>query len=50
MTHNLQQAARVSQYVAFMYLGDLVEFGETPDVFANPQDPRTKNFITGRFG
>lgn len=50
VTHNLQQAARVSQYVAFMYLGELVEFGETAEVFANPQDPRTKNFITGRFG
>jgi len=50
VTHNLQQAARVSQHVAFMYLGELVEYGETAEVFANPQDPRTKNFITGRFG
>jgi phosphate transport system ATP-binding protein len=50
VTHNLQQAARVSQYVGFMYLGELIEFGETPDVFSNPHDPRTKNFITGRFG
>jgi phosphate transport system ATP-binding protein len=50
VTHNLQQAARVSQYVGFMYLGDLIEFGETAEVFSNPQDPRTKNFITGRFG
>jgi phosphate transport system ATP-binding protein len=50
VTHNLQQAARVSQYVAFMYLGELIEFGDTAEVFANPKDPRTKNFITGRFG
>jgi phosphate transport system ATP-binding protein len=50
VTHNLQQAARISQYVAFMYLGDLVEFGETPNVFFNPQDTRTADFITGRFG
>jgi phosphate transport system ATP-binding protein len=50
VTHNLQQAARVSQYVAFLYLGELIEYGETAEVFANPKDPRTKNFITGRFG
>ena len=50
VTHNLQQAARVSQFTAFMYLGELIEFGETNEVFTNPQDPKTQNYITGRFG
>ncbi len=50
VTHNLQQAARISQYTAFMYLGELVEFGETNEVFTNPIDPKTQNYITGRFG
>jgi phosphate transport system ATP-binding protein len=50
VTHNLQQAARVSDYVAFMYLGDLVEFGDTESVFSKPSDSRTENFISGRFG
>ena len=50
VTHNLEPAARVAQFVAFLYLGELIEYGETAEVFANPKDPRTKNFITGRFG
>lgn len=50
VTHNMQQAARVSDYTAFMYLGELVEFGETTSVFTTPRDPRTQDYITGRFG
>ncbi len=50
VTHNMQQAGRVSQYVAFMYLGELVEFGTTEQLFTNPSDKRTQDYITGRFG
>jgi phosphate transport system ATP-binding protein len=50
VTHNMQQAARTSQYTAFMYLGDLVEFGITSDIFTKPNDKRTQDYITGRFG
>jgi phosphate transport system ATP-binding protein len=50
VTHNMQQAARVSQFTAFMYLGELVEFGETNRVFTAPRDKRTQDYITGRFG
>ncbi|NBQ39842.1 MAG: phosphate ABC transporter ATP-binding protein PstB [Alphaproteobacteria bacterium] len=50
VTHNMQQAARVSEYTAFMYLGDLVEFDETSKIFTTPTDPRTQDYITGRFG
>jgi phosphate transport system ATP-binding protein len=50
VTHNMQQAARVSQFTAFMYLGELVEFGETNKVFTAPDDKRTQDYITGRFG
>jgi phosphate transport system ATP-binding protein len=50
VTHNMQQAARVSDYTAFMYLGELVEFGETPHIFTSPTDRRTQDYITGRFG
>jgi len=50
VTHNLQQAARVSDYAGFMYLGQLVEFTTARDMFVSPQDPRTQHFITGRFG
>jgi phosphate transport system ATP-binding protein len=50
VTHNMQQAARVSQFTAFMYLGELVEFGETNRVFTAPGDKRTQDYITGRFG
>jgi phosphate transport system ATP-binding protein len=50
VTHNMQQAARVSRYTAFMYLGELVEFGETSRIFTAPRDPRTQDYVTGRFG
>ncbi len=50
VTHNMQQAGRVSQFVAFMYLGELVEFGTTEHLFTNPSDKRTQDYITGRFG
>ncbi len=50
VTHNMQQAARVSDYTAFMYLGELIEFGETNRIFTSPSDRRTQDYITGRFG
>ncbi len=50
VTHNMQQAARVSQFTAFMYLGQLVEFDETSKVFTSPREKRTQDYITGRFG
>ena len=50
VTHNMQQAARVSDYTAFMYLGRLVEFDHTTRIFTNPRDHRTQDYITGRFG
>ena len=50
VTHNLQQAARVSQRVAFFHMGQLVEEGETGDVFTKPKDERTQGYITGRYG
>ncbi len=50
VTHNMQQAARVSHYTAFMYLGEMVEFSETNAVFTSPRDKRTQDYVTGRFG
>jgi phosphate transport system ATP-binding protein len=50
VTHNMQQAARVSDYTAFMYLGDLVEHGRTEAIFSNPSKQQTEDYITGRFG
>ena len=50
VTHSMQQAARVSQKTAFFHLGHLVEYGETGDIFTNPEDPRTESYITGRIG
>jgi len=50
VTHNMQQAARVSDYTAYMYLGDLVEFGQTEQVFFKPKHKETEDYITGRFG
>ena len=50
VTHNTHQAARVSQHTAFMYLGSLVGFGNTEDMFTAPRDQRTMDYITGRFG
>lgn len=50
VTHNMQQAARVSQRTAFFHLGNLVEYGVTSDIFTNPRQERTKDYITGRYG
>ena len=50
VTHNMQQAARVSDYTAFMYLGELVEFGDTNLIFTNPKSKQTEDYITGRYG
>jgi phosphate transport system ATP-binding protein len=50
VTHNMQQAARVSDYTAYMYVGDLVEFGATNDIFMKPKRKETEDYITGRFG
>ncbi len=50
VTHNMQQAARVSQRTAFFHLGTLVEYGETSEIFTNPKQERTKDYITGRYG
>ncbi|MCD7864303.1 MAG: phosphate ABC transporter ATP-binding protein PstB [Lachnospiraceae bacterium] len=50
VTHNMQQAARVSDYTAFFLLGEMIEFGSTTDIFKRPKDKRTEDYITGRFG
>ena len=50
VTHNMQQAARCSDYTAYMYLGDLIEFGETEQMFFKPKRKETEDYITGRFG
>ena len=50
VTHNMQQAARVSQRTAFFHLGEMVEYGETSDIFTNPREQRTRDYITGRYG
>ncbi|HWT77768.1 MAG TPA: phosphate ABC transporter ATP-binding protein, partial [Candidatus Methylomirabilis sp.] len=50
VTHNMQQAARVSEKTAFFLLGELVEFDQTTRIFTNPRDQRTEDYITGRFG
>ena len=50
VTHNMQQAARVSDYTAFLYIGELVEYGDTQRLFTNPSEERTEQYITGRFG
>jgi phosphate transport system ATP-binding protein len=50
VTHNMQQASRTSDQTAFMYLGELIEFGPTSQTFTNPRNPRTQDYITGRFG
>jgi phosphate transport system ATP-binding protein len=50
VTHNMQQAARISNYTAFMYIGELVEFGDTNTIFVNPSNKLTEEYITGRFG
>jgi phosphate transport system ATP-binding protein len=50
VTHNMQQAARVSEWTGFFLLGELVEFGVTKEMFTTPHDQRTEDYITGRFG
>ena len=50
VTHNMQQASRISDYTAFMYLGDLVEYDKTENIFLNPKEKKTEDYITGRFG
>ncbi|NEL77936.1 MAG: phosphate ABC transporter ATP-binding protein, partial [Xanthomonas perforans] len=50
VTHNMQQAARVSDYTAFMYLGDLIEHDRTETIFSQPSKQQTEDYITGRFG
>jgi phosphate transport system ATP-binding protein len=50
VTHNMQQAARVSDFTAFLYLGDLIEYGETKIIFENPKNELTEKYITGEFG
>ena len=50
VTHNMQQAARISQRTAFLHLGELIEFGKTSEIFTNPHEQRTRDYITGRYG
>jgi phosphate transport system ATP-binding protein len=50
VTHNMQQAARVSDETGFMLLGELIEFGETGQIFTRPRDTRTEDYITGKYG
>jgi phosphate transport system ATP-binding protein len=50
VTHNMQQAARISDYTAFLYMGKLIEYGPTDAIFTNPREERTEAYVTGRFG
>ena len=50
MTHNMQQAARVSDSTAFFYMGELIEHGATEQIFTNPRESRTEDYVTGKFG
>ena len=50
VTHNMQQAARISDDIAFFLVGEMVEFGNTKEIFSHPKDKRTEDYITGRFG
>ena len=50
VTHNIQQAARISDTTAFFYMGELVEYGSTKTIFTSPKNEKTQNYITGRFG
>jgi phosphate transport system ATP-binding protein len=50
VTHNMQQAARVSDYTAYMYLGEMMEYGDTDMIFTNPTRKETEDYITGKFG
>jgi phosphate transport system ATP-binding protein len=50
VTHNMQQAARISDNTAYFYMGELIEYGETKKIFTNPDKKSTQNYVTGRFG
>ena len=50
VTHNMQQAARVSDYTAYMYLGEMIEYGDTDTIFTRPEKKETEDYITGKFG
>ena len=50
VTHNIQQASRISDFTAFFYMGDLIEYDKTDTIFTKPKNERTQNYITGRFG
>jgi phosphate transport system ATP-binding protein len=50
VTHNMRQAARTSDWTGFFYLGELLEYGTTEDIFTRPQNPQTENYVTGRYG
>jgi phosphate transport system ATP-binding protein len=50
VTHNIQEAARLSDFAAFMYLGELIEFGATARMFVNPSDQRTRDYVQGSYG
>jgi len=50
VTHNMQQAARISDYTAFFYMGELIEAGETRQIFTNPKQQKTEDYISGNFG
>ena len=50
VTHNIEQASRISDYTAFMYLGELVEYGQTQNIFTIPKDKRTEEYLTRKFG
>ena len=50
VTHNMQQASRISDFTAFFYMGDLIEYDKTDTIFTKPKNERTQNYITGRFG
>jgi phosphate transport system ATP-binding protein len=50
VTHNMQQAGRASDYTGYLYLGELIEFGETPQIFTAPREKLTENYISGHFG
>ena len=50
VTHNMQQAARISDFTGFFLMGEMIEYGETRQIFTNPKDAKTEDYITGRFG
>ena len=50
VTHNMQQAGRISDKTAFFYMGELIEYNNTKEIFTNPKEEKTQNYITGRFG